>query len=92
MSAMPESTSTPSGYTDSNNYGYVPSEAWCIAFIVLFSLSGIAHAFQGYRAKYWVIYPTLIVGCITEILGWSGRLWSSQNVLFLTPFLMQIST
>ena len=50
------------------------------------------HSYQAYRAKYWVVYPTLVLGCLTEILGWSARLWSNQNVLLLTPFLMQIST
>ncbi|WWC87460.1 uncharacterized protein L201_002349 [Kwoniella dendrophila CBS 6074] len=79
-------------HTDSSNYGYIPTEAWCIAFIVLFSVSALVHSYQAFRSKYWIIYPTLILGALVEILGWSGRLWSSRNVLLLTPFLMQIST
>ena len=81
-----------SNHSDTSNYGYTPSTAWCIAFIVLFSISGLVHCYQGWRAKYWVIYATLVLGAAVEVLGWAGRLWSSQNVLLLTPFLMQIST
>jgi hypothetical protein len=104
-----------SQHTDESNYGYTPSAAWCLVFIVLFSLSGCAyrsliraffsgqraigdwwpavlHCFQAWRSKYWIVYPTLVLGALTEVLGWSARYWSSQNVLLLTPFLMQIST
>lgn len=79
-------------YTDTSNYGYTPSSAWCTAFIVMFSVSALIHSLQAWRAKYWVVYPTLVLGALIEILGWSGRLWSSENVLFITPFLVQICT
>ncbi|KAK6907012.1 hypothetical protein I203_101001 [Kwoniella mangroviensis CBS 8507] len=79
-------------HTDGSNYGYTPSPAWCLAFIVLFSVSAAVHSYQAFRYKYWIIYPTLVLGALVEVLGWSGRYWSSQNVTLLTPFLMQIST
>ena len=75
-----------------SSYHYTPSEAWCLAFIILFSLSGIAHSVQAFCSKYWVVYPTLCAGVVLELVGWSGRLWSNQNVLMDTPFVMQIST
>ncbi|ORY26056.1 RTA-like protein [Naematelia encephala] len=81
-----------SQHTTDNNYGYVPSEGWAIAFVVLFSLSAIVHTAQATYSKYWIVYPTLVLGAIGEIIGWSARLWSSQNVYLLTPFLMQISS
>ncbi|WVR04184.1 hypothetical protein IAU60_001184 [Kwoniella sp. DSM 27419] len=81
-----------SEHTEGSNYGYTPDSAWCLAYIVLFSVSGLLHCFQAWRAKYWIVYPTLVLGCATEVLGWSARYWSSQNVTLLTPFLMQIST
>jgi hypothetical protein len=81
-----------SAYTNDSPYDYTPSLAWSIVFITLFSLSAITHSIQAWRAKYWVVYPTLLLGAITEIIGWSGRAWSSQNVLRLDPFLMQITT
>ncbi|WRT65291.1 uncharacterized protein IL334_002234 [Kwoniella shivajii] len=79
-------------HTDGSNYGYTPSASWCIAFIVLFSVSATVHSIQAFRFRYWIVYPTLVLGALTEILGWSARYWSSQNVTLLTPFLMQIST
>jgi len=32
------------------------------------------------------------VGCLGEVIGWSGRLWSSKSPDLLNPFLMQITT
>ncbi|WVF66949.1 hypothetical protein IAT40_001692 [Kwoniella sp. CBS 6097] len=79
-------------HTDQSNYGYTPSSSWALAYIVLFSISAAVHCVQAWRYKYWIIYPTLVLGALTEVLGWSARYWSSQNVTLLTPFLMQIST
>ncbi|OCF34088.1 hypothetical protein I317_05638 [Kwoniella heveanensis CBS 569] len=79
-------------HTDQSNYGYTPSPSWALAYIVLFSVSAAVHVVQAWRYKYWIIYPTLVLGALTEVLGWSARYWSSQNVTLLTPFLMQIST
>ena len=45
-----------------------------------------------YRAKYWMVFPTLVLGASVEVIGWAGRLWSNRNVLYITPFLMQITT
>ena len=50
------------------------------------------HSVQAWRAKYWVIYPSLVLGALIEVLGWAGRLWSNRNILYLPPFLMQICT
>jgi hypothetical protein len=79
-------------HSDVSNYGYTPSSAWCIIYVVLFSLTALVHSAQAYRSKYWVFFPTLVLGALIEVLGWSGRYWSSQNVTLLDPFLMQICT
>lgn len=50
------------------------------------------HSVQAFKSKYWIIYPTLVIGALVEVLGWAGRYWSSQNVTALDPFLMQICT
>jgi hypothetical protein len=52
----------------------------------------VVHSIQAYKAKYWVVYPTLVLGALIEVMGWSARLWSNRNVLYITPFLMQICT
>ncbi|CAG7847945.1 SubName: Full=Related to RSB1-integral membrane transporter or flippase that may transport LCBs from the cytoplasmic side toward the extracytoplasmic side of the membrane {ECO:0000313/EMBL:CCA69445.1} [Serendipita indica DSM 11827] len=73
-------------------YGYVPTMWICGLFVALFGVSGIIHLAQALRWRvYWMI-PTMVIGCLGEVLGWSGRLWSSKNPSLLTPFLMQITT
>ncbi|KAJ9094716.1 hypothetical protein QFC21_005874 [Naganishia friedmannii] len=42
------------------------------------------------QPSYWWILATLVPGGLLEIVGWAGRYWSSQNVLNIQPFLMQI--
>jgi hypothetical protein len=44
------------------------------------------------KSRYWIVYPTLVLGALVEVIGWAARLWSSQNVDERTPFLMQIVT
>ncbi|KAI9433925.1 RTA1-domain-containing protein [Lactarius indigo] len=41
------------------------------------------------RSRLWWLFPTAVLSGITEIIGWSGRLWSSLNPVLRTPFLMQ---
>ncbi|KAG2412267.1 hypothetical protein HFD88_009824 [Aspergillus terreus] len=72
-------------------YGYQPSEAAGIAFLVLFGLSMIVHTVQFAWSKTWWC-AVFSIGCLTEILGWAGRTWSSQCPYNMTAFLMQIST
>ena len=79
-------------HSDSSDYNYIPSPGWCISFIVLFSVIALVLSLQALRSKYWIVYPTIVLGALIEVLGWTGRYWSSQNVLLLTPFLMQITT
>ncbi|TFK69089.1 RTA1-domain-containing protein [Pluteus cervinus] len=84
------------GNTDSNGvdspYGYTPTEAICIMFLVLFSLSTVIHAGQATYYRMWWLFPSVILGGIGEMLGWTGRLWNSHNVNLQTPFTIEIST
>ncbi|KAH9039416.1 RTA1-like protein [Lactarius hengduanensis] len=75
-----------------NLYNYVPTEWVCILFVALFAISTTLHIVQAVRYRLWWLFPTAVLSGITEILGWSGRLWSSQNPLLRTPFLIQVST
>ncbi|WVQ83411.1 hypothetical protein IAT38_005552 [Cryptococcus sp. DSM 104549] len=81
-----------SNHSDGSNYGYVPTASWCLAYIVLFSVTAAVHSAQAWRSKYWVVFPTLVLGALVEVMGWAARYWSNKNVTLLTPFLMQIST
>ncbi|WVQ96054.1 hypothetical protein IAU59_003154 [Kwoniella sp. CBS 9459] len=79
-------------YNPVSPYGYTPTAWVCLLFVGLFSISGLAHILQAWRYKYWIVFPTLVVGALLEIIGWAGRYWSSQNVLYDPPFLQQIIT
>jgi len=69
-----------------------PTEWICIMMIVLFSISTIAHTVQSILGRLWFLILTMVVCGFGEILGWSGRLWSSINPPLDQPFQIQIST
>ncbi|KAI0635442.1 RTA1-domain-containing protein [Trametes polyzona] len=73
-------------------YGYVPTEWICILFIALFSVSTVIHLGQTIWSRLWWLLGTTVLAGIIEIIGWSGRLWSSISPALLDPFLMQITT
>ncbi|WWD16463.1 hypothetical protein CI109_100889 [Kwoniella shandongensis] len=73
-------------------YGYTPTEWVTIVFIVVFAVSGAVHVGQAIWFKYWIVFPTIVIGIILELIGWAARYWSSQNVLYDPPFLQQIIT
>ncbi|KAI8970658.1 RTA1-domain-containing protein [Trametes punicea] len=79
-------------YSPTNPYGYVPTEWICIIFVVLFSVVTAIHACEALWSRLWWLFPTAVLAGIIEIIGWSGRLWSSQNVFLVDPYLMQIVT
>ncbi|KLO17014.1 RTA1 like protein [Schizopora paradoxa] len=76
-----------------SNYHYIPTAGICIAFIVLYSITTFTHFVEAVYFKLWWLLPTAVLAGIGEIIGWSGRYWSSFNGGVLqTPFLIQIST
>lgn len=75
---------------DVGPYSYVPTEWICILFLVLYSISTILHLGQALKFRLWWMIPTATLAGILEIVGWSARLWSSQNPRLLTPFEMQL--
>ncbi|KAI0954415.1 hypothetical protein AcV7_007655 [Taiwanofungus camphoratus] len=78
---------------DSNTtYGYIPTKWICILFIVLFGLSTFVHAVEAVYSRLWWLFGTACVAGILEIVGWSGRLWSSINPSSLSPYIMQMTT
>ncbi|KAJ1311081.1 hypothetical protein OPQ81_009585 [Rhizoctonia solani] len=71
-------------------YGYVPTRWICILFVALYASSTALHTGQAIWTRIWWLFPTLVCGGILEILGWTGRLWSSSSPGLLNPYLMQI--
>lgn len=86
------STDTSDIITSTTLYGYVPTDWICITFLILFGATTIAHVWQSVfrRPRMFWILPTIVLCGIGEILGWSGRYWSSQNPVNRDAFTIQI--
>lgn len=72
-------------------YGYIPTEYVCIIFIVLFGISTFAHTVEAALLRTWWLLPTACLAGALEVLGWAGRLWSSDNITGVQPFQIQIT-
>ncbi|PAV21959.1 hypothetical protein PNOK_0191600 [Pyrrhoderma noxium] len=74
-------------------YGYIPNEAVCLTFIVLFGVSTLLHLVQSLYFRLWWLLPTAVLAGLGEVIGWAGRYWSSQTYQgnLLDPYLMQIT-
>ena len=72
-------------------YQYRPSLAVNTLFLVLFGLALIIHASLGLKYRTWAFATAMILGCVTEIIGYGGRIYLWQNPFSFDGFLMQIS-
>ncbi|KAL4810512.1 RTA1 like protein-domain-containing protein [Aspergillus unguis] len=72
-------------------YGYQPSLAAGIVFLVLFGLTMVVQIGQSYWKKTWWCL-VFVVGSLTEVIGWAGRTWSAECPYNTNAFLMQITT
>ncbi|KAK0460255.1 RTA1 like protein-domain-containing protein [Desarmillaria tabescens] len=70
-------------------YGYVPEQTDCIVFLVLFSVSTALHFVQAIAFRQLWVFPTIFLCGVAEIIGWSCRLWSYNNVFLIRPFEVQ---
>jgi len=59
--------------------------------VVLFGVSTLIHLVHALISRHWFILPTAVLAGCGEILGWSARLWSNQNILASDPFTIQIA-
>lgn len=71
---------------------YRPSLGGNIAFICVFAGLLFTHTFIGARWKSWWFMSCMGVGCVTEILGYGGRVMLFYNPFSFAGFMMQIST
>ena len=72
-------------------YQYRPSLAVNVLFLVLFGIALIVHILLGLKYKTWVFCACMMLGCITEVIGYGGRIILWQNPFSFEGFLMQIS-
>lgn len=71
-------------------YGYRPSLPGSATLIALYALCILIQIALGWRYKQWGFMVAMILGCITEIAGYSGRILLYENPWGQTGFLMQI--
>jgi len=79
-------------FLDAVPYHYIPTTWICAVFLGLFSITTLIHLSQGMWYHMWWTLPTAVTAGLGEVIGWTARLWSSQNPLNMNPFLMQISS
>ncbi|KAH0490599.1 hypothetical protein TgHK011_002061 [Trichoderma gracile] len=72
--------------------GYRPSLAANVIFVVLFAIAGIVHLLLGFRWRTWGFTIPVLIGCITEIIGYVGRIIMWNNPFSFDGFIIQIVT
>ncbi|OAQ57606.1 parasitic phase-specific protein PSP-1 [Pochonia chlamydosporia 170] len=72
-------------------YGYRPTLAVNIAFIILFAIAAGIHLYQGIRWKSWFFMACILVGCVSAILGYIGRVMMYYNPFNFSAFMLQIT-
>lgn len=72
-------------------WGYLPSRAANGLFIALFGLSLMLFIIQSMLSRRFLGFTIAMVsGCILEVLGYAGRLWSWYQPFNENGFLIQI--
>jgi hypothetical protein len=72
-------------------YGYRPSLAANITFLVLFVISAALHTYLGWRWKTWFFTSCMILGAVNAVVGYVGRIAMYYNPFSFTAFMLQIS-
>ncbi|KAF4995796.1 hypothetical protein FDECE_12683 [Fusarium decemcellulare] len=70
--------------------GYRPSLAANIVFIALFGILGVVHAYLGFRWKSWGFMAGMLFGCVSEVVGYVGRVMMWDNPFSFNAFMIQI--
>jgi RTA1 like protein len=72
-------------------YGYRPSLAANSSFIVLFAIAAVIHTYLGFRWRAWFFMACMLLGCVSAVLGYAGRVMMYYNPFNFTAFMLQIS-
>jgi hypothetical protein len=57
--------------------------------LLIVELPEVVHVIQALYFRMWWLIPSAIFCGFLEVVGWSSRLWSSQNPFLSTPFIIQ---
>ncbi|KAG6131294.1 hypothetical protein E4U12_003802 [Claviceps purpurea] len=71
-------------------YGYRPSLAGNATFLALFVLIGMVHGYLGYRWRSWGFMVGMLLGCMSEVIGYAGRIMLYNNPFSFDGFMIQI--
>lgn len=71
-------------------YGYRPSLAASGTLIALYGICLIVQAVLGFRYKTWGFTTAMLLGCLSEIIGYVGRILYWQNPWASAGFIIQI--
>lgn len=71
-------------------YGYRPSLAANATFLALFVLIGMVHGYLGYRWRSWGFMVGMLLGCMSEVIGYAGRIMLYNNPFSFVGFMVQI--
>ncbi len=72
-------------------YEYRPSLAANCTFIALFFIAMVVHVALGMRYKTWAFSTAIFWGCVSELIGYGGRVILWENPFSFPGFLIQIS-
>ncbi|KFG81623.1 sphingoid long-chain base transporter RSB1 [Metarhizium anisopliae] len=71
-------------------YGFRPSLAANATFLGLFILVGLTHGYLGFRWRSWGFMGGMILGCLSEAIGYAGRIMLYNNPFSFVGFMVQI--
>ncbi|KAM0722244.1 hypothetical protein Q7P37_001685 [Cladosporium fusiforme] len=71
-------------------FQYQPSLPANAFFIAIFGVSLFVHIYQAYRWKQWTFGILCALGCVSEMIGYGGRIIMHDNPWSFTGFMMQI--
>ena len=71
-------------------YGYRPSVPFSAIFVTLYSLCITVQLYLGIRYKKWGFMTAMVLGCVSEIIGYIGRILYYQNPWAQGGFIIQI--
>ena len=70
---------------------YRPKLAASSVYIALFAISMILHIAQGIFYGTWTYMSLMVIGCLSDIIGYAGRIVLRNNPFSFNGFLIQIS-
>ncbi|KAL8956798.1 MAG: hypothetical protein Q9193_005773 [Seirophora villosa] len=72
-------------------YQYQPTLPGNICFLIFFAIAMIIHLIIGLKWRTWFFVICMFWGCVSEIIGYGGRIMLHYNPFSFTGFLIQIT-